>query len=290
MAKSYEWLNITWEKEDYLPAAYYKRLLKRYEIDGKEDVGIFGEYLKGISPPKNTLELGCGTGRATDYMQKAFPNARHTILDLSKTMIATVKEKYGVNNTQYVCDDSLRFMSECKDVYDFVVSLWSFSHSVHQTMERLYDDGKDFSSIKSTLRKFLTTNIEAGGQFYLIHFDSQSDEQRILLKQWSRVHPIYADYAEPSRSFKIITETLKEMTQEGLLRYSVEHFVGDPIPYEDEEEALEIFINFHLEGSLQGYPKMGEVIDEMSEYFSHHVNEDGKIAIRPAWYVIKIDL
>lgn len=290
MPKTADWLKMTWSKEDYLPAAYYKRLLKKYQIQGREDIETFGDYLASLPTPKYILELGCGTGRGTDVVQKAFPNSKHTLLDLSKTMIAAVKDKYSATESNFVCNDSLAYMAACREKFDFVYSLWSLSHSVHQTMERLLDSGQDFSSIESTIRKFLTQNIQPGGQFYLIHFDSQSDEQRILLKQWARVHPLYADYKEPSQSFKMLTQLLKKMEAEDLLKFEVSRCIGDPIVYESLEEALEVFINFHLEGVLQGYSCINEVIDDMTDYFSSYTGADGRISICPAWYVIKISL
>jgi SAM-dependent methyltransferase len=286
----YDWLSIAWDKQDYLPAEYYDRLLKRYARNGREDIELFAEYLADLSTPQSVLELGCGTGRATAVAQRVFPQARHTMLDLSSTMIAAVRSKFPGANSHYVCSDSLEFMRSCTYVYDLVYSLWSFSHSIHQTMERLYDQGRDNSSIATILRKFLINHIRPGGRFYILHFDSQSDEQRILLKQWARVHPIYADYAAPSRSYRLIMNVLEEMAIDGLLRYQLSHVRADPITYADENEALEIFVNFHLEGELRGYQRMDEVISELREYLAGFTEPNGQIAIRPAWYEIKIEL
>lgn len=285
----HEWLNYSWKKEDYLPSAYYDRLLKPYAAGGREDVELFAEYLQTLAPPGQVLEVGCGTGRATAHCHRAFPRAVHTLLDLSETMIAATRSKFPGATTRFICQDSLAYMRDCNSVYDLVYSLWSFSHSVHQTMERLHDEGGDFSSIEEVLRKFLRTNIRPGGSFYLLHFDSQSEEQTILLRQWAKIHPVYADHAAPSQSFRLVTRVLEQMSRQAFLRYQVEHVAGDPIIYSDLESALEIFVNFHLEGELRGAAWIAGALAEISEYLAGFTTAAGSISIRPAWYIIKID-
>lgn len=49
------------------------------------------ETIKG--KPQNILDLGCGTGSTTILLQKAFPNAKVTGLDLSPYMLAIAKRK-----------------------------------------------------------------------------------------------------------------------------------------------------------------------------------------------------
>ncbi len=166
---------------------------------------------------------------------------------------------------------------------------WSFSHSIHQTLEQIYDNNSDPCVIDNLIKRFLKVNLKPNGTFYLIHFDSQSEEQSILLKQWAKIHPLYKDHQQESHSFKIIKRTFETVQREGYLDFSIEHLPGKPIIYKTMNEALEVFINFHLEGALQRTKDetiIQSTIEELKEYFSMRQNDKGEIIIQPNCYIM----
>ena len=287
---NYLWLQKKWKEENYLPSQYYNKLLKPYIFGGLEDTAVFKNFLETLSACDNALELGCGTGRGSHTFRGEFPKSRFEMLDLSETMINCVKPRFDSSLTSFVCQDSLSYMSHTKNTYDLVFSLWSFSHSIHQTMEKLTDQRKGFESIEGIFETFLRNNIRSGGSFYLIHFDSQSEEQRILLKQWAKIHPLYSAYKEPSHSYKMIEKSLKKLSDQGYLEYDIQHLKGEPITYKNMDEALEIFINFHLEGALQRTNDTditNSVLEDLRTYFEDRQTTAGEIIIQPGCYIMK---
>lgn len=284
LLEKYPWLSITTTIEDYVDPTYYNRLLKPYRFNGKDDLAIFEDFLTGL--PKiipSALELGPGTGRVTDIATRNKDIGNLTLIDLSPVMISYLKSKlHNANNISFQISDSLTYLEKADGQYDLIYSLWSFSHSIHQLLSRT-DFEKARTYVLATLEKTLRDNLIPGGSFYLIHFDTDSEEQKILLRQWGRKYPFYnRENRNPSRTF--IEEALLRLEREGIIELSITHLKGDPITYESIDQALEIFLNFHLESHFNEQEYVDEIIDEMKQYFAQFTDENGVISIRPACY------
>ena len=139
--------------------------------------------------------------------------------------------------------------------------------------------------ISSVIKKFIRENIVKDGSFFLIHFDSLSQEQSILMRQWKRVFPAFANIEEQSPSKQIIDKTLLELDAKGEITLSINHLQGDAIHYKSEDEVLETFMNFHLETYFNNLPFTESVIDDIKEQISEYRNEDGSYDITPGCYV-----
>lgn len=289
--KSYPWLGITTTVEEYVEPTYYNRILKDYIFNGKSDLDYFKEWLEELNSPKKVLELGCGSGRATDILMKNIKNINLEqlyLLDLSEQMLEFTKNKFiNKNFINYIHSDSIKYMEESEKSYDAVYSLWSFSHSVHQWLTlKGYSEGREY--VKDILEKFIKENINNKGEFFLIHFDSKSDEQTILLKQWRKVFPIFNDLSEQSPSKLLIDEKLLELKNKSIIDFEVEGLLGEEIVYTSESEALEIFLNFHMESYFNEKEEVVEVIEDLKQYFNQFKDKDGKIKIRPGCFIYKI--
>lgn len=133
--------------------------------------------------------------------------------------------------------------------------------------------------------KFIRQNIAKHGSFFLIHFDSLSQEQSILMRQWKRVFPTFTNIDEQSPSKQVIDKTLLELDTKGEITLSINHLQGDAIHYESEDEVLETFMNFHLETYFNDSPLTENVIEDIKEQASKYRNEDGSYDITPGCYV-----
>ncbi len=294
MHKKYPWLKITTTVEDYLAPEYYDKLLKDYIFSGKTDLRLFKEYLESV-PSKHidALELGCGSGRATDIFLDHFKDEsnRLGLVDLSDKMLQFCKKKFkNFSNIEFFKSDSLEFLNKNNDKYDVIFSLWSFSHSVHQILIR---DGETLGKryIQETIQKMIKSNMNKGSSFFLIHFDSMSDEQRILMRQWKKVYKVYHDISIQSPSKLLIDETLQLLEKEGLIKLELKHYEGDDIVYSSLEEALEVFLNFHMESYFNESSMLPQVINELTNYFKKFTDKKGFIRIKPGcfiYYVTKI--
>ncbi|MDP2789397.1 MAG: class I SAM-dependent methyltransferase [bacterium] len=282
LLKQYPWLAKMNVVEDYIPPEYYQHLLKPYTFGGVSDLSLLEKFLYNKKPSR-ILELGCGSGRASGTAVSTIPTADYTFLDLSERMLEAAKQHLPAESS-FVISDAIEYMENAKDQYDLVYTLWSFSHSTHQHIHRLgIKKAEDY--ISSVIKKFIRENIVKDGSFFLIHFDSLSQEQSILMRQWKRVFPAFANIEEQSPSKQIIDKTLLELDAKGEITLSINHLQGDAIHYKSEDEVLETFMNFHLETYFNNLPFTESVIDDIKEQISEYRNEDGSYDITPGCYV-----
>jgi len=282
LLKEYPWLAKINTVEDYLPPEYYQHLLKPYTFGGVSDISLLENFLHNKKSSK-VLELGCGSGRVSDTAISIIPTADYTFSDLSGRMLEAAKQHLP-KNSAFVVSDAVEYMENTKDVYDLVYTLWSFSHSTHQHVHRLgIEKAEDY--ICSIIKKFVRENITRDGSFFLIHFDSLSQEQNILMRQWRRVFPAFANIEEQSPSKQIIDRTLLELDTKGEITLSINHLRGDAIHYRSENELLETFMNFHLETYFNNSSLNKSVIEDIKEQALKYRNEDGSYDITPGCYV-----
>ncbi len=282
LLKKYPWLAKMNTVEDYLPPEYYQRLLKPYTFGGVSDISLLKRFLRNKKPSK-VLELGCGSGRASDNVVSMMPTANYTFLDLSKRMLEAAKSHLP-KDSSFVVSDAVKYMENSEDHYDFVYTLWSFSHSTHQHIHRLgFKKAGDY--ISSIIKKFIRENIVNNGSFFLIHFDSLSQEQGILMRQWKRVFPTFVNINLQSPSKQIIDKTLLELDTKGEITLSINHLQGDAIHYKSKNEVLETFMNFHLETYFNNSPFTENVIDDIERQIAKYRNKDGSYSITPGCYV-----
>ena len=277
--------------EEYVEPIYYNKLLKDYTFLGKTDLQLFEEYLKTMSfrDKLNFVELGSGSGRATSIFLKSFNDKKFNLnlVDLSDRMLRFVQNNFKEKkNVTLIKSDIIRFLEKTNEKYDLVFSLWSFSHSVHQILTQKGKDGwKEY--IQKTIRKFIRENMKKGSEFFLIHFDSLSDEQKILMKQWRKVFPIFKDLQSQSPSKLLIDEIFQSLEEEGNINLDISHYVGEEIIYNSIDEALEIFLNFHMESYFNESPLLPQILTELKEYFKKF-DVGGSIRIKPGCFIYKI--
>ncbi len=289
LKQKYPWLRVRTTVEEYVAPDYYDKLLKEYVFDGKTDLGIFREFLTQVKPDHDlrVLELGCGPGRATDIALAELAGRVSSVqlVDLSNQMLGASERRFSMHpELRYFQDDSLHFLEKADGRYDIVFSLWSFSHSVHQVLSVMgMEEGERY--VEGVLRKFFTTNLAPGADFFLIHFDSCSDEQRILMRQWKKVFPIFADTEHQSPSQQLVSSTFRKLSEEGLVNFKEEHLVGEKIVYANLGEAMETFMNFHLESYFNDSPLLPEIIEELERYFLQYITPSGSIEIRPGCFI-----
>lgn len=291
MKTKYPWLKITTTVEEYINPSYYNRILKDYIFNNKSDLEHFLNWLKTTNTKgKNVLELGCGSGRVTDvFLSNNKLCNRLELLDLSTQMLAYCKEKYkDIERIKYIKSDSIEYLRNTKEKYDLVYSLWSFSHSVHQILhEKGLTDGKKY--VQEVIYKFIKENMNKNSNFFLIHFDSLSDEQKILIQQWKKVYKTFEQNDIQSPSLLIIEEILKKLQNENIIKLYKKHYIGKEITYMNEEEALEVFINFHMESYFNESNLLEEVIEELKEYFKKYTKPDGTISIKPGCFIYEVE-
>lgn len=288
-AAVFPWLQATTTVENYVDPRYYGRLLKPYAFAGRSDLELFDAFARSRGAVESALELGSGPGRVTDVFVAAHPSAPLTLVDLSPRMLNYTREKFaGRTAMKFANVDALQFLRETDARYDFAFTLWSFSHSVHQWVHRM---GIETATqiVFDILRKFLVENLTPGGAFFLMHFDSMSDEQRILMPQWGRVYEAFADNGTQSPSKRIVERALRRLDDECVIRLSSAHLRGDPIIYESEDQVLEIMLNFHLESYFNDRPERDDVLRDIRQRIVPFRQAGGSYAIAPGAYIFTLE-
>lgn len=278
--------------EHYMLPAYYNKLLKEYIFKRKSDLTLFREYLQTINLAQNSsvLELGCGSGRATAVALstiKAF--SLFDLVDLSPDMISHVTNRFKISRgIKIIQSDNINYLRDTKNKYDLVYSLWSLSHSIHQ---HLVNKGFKKGSIyvEKCITSFIKNNVNQGGKWFIIHFDSQSDEQKILMKQWSKNFLIFRQNNRQSPSKILIDKVLNSLNGTYITRLVVEHFTGDPIVYSSLNELLEIFLNFHMEMEYNRSRDIEGIIKEISQDVAIFSKSDGTYCIRPGCFIYSFE-
>ncbi len=268
---------------------YYDKLLKEYSFSGKTDLEIFIADLQDFSLKKdlNVLELGCGTGRGTEVILGNLDMHKLTLVDLSKDMIEKTKERFGkYRNVEYVQSDTLNYLKNTNDKFDLAFSLWSYSHSVYQLIERVGLE-KGLQEVRKIITKLFNENMKNGSRFFLIHSDWLSDEQKILIKQWGREVPNLYKYGKQGISKLTLDSVFEDLSKKRLINYTITHYQGDPIEYGSLEEALETFINFHLESYFNDTKYIYDVFSDLRDYLLKFQDKDGKVQVRPACFIYR---
>ncbi|MFZ2501021.1 MAG: class I SAM-dependent methyltransferase [Minisyncoccia bacterium] len=282
-------MKVTARVEDYVEPDYYDRLLKEYAFSGKTDLDLFGEFLTGLNKKTdvNVLELGSGTGRGTEVVLKEMSVREMTLVDLSQPMLAKSRERFSkYAHIEYQQSDTLDYLKNTKKSFDLIFSLWSYSHSVYQLIEKIgLENG--LREVKRIITKMFHENMRVGSSLFIIHSDWLSDEQQILVKQWGRDIPGLYKQGTQGLSKLALDSILEDLHNKGQVDYSVTPYVGDCIEYSSLEEALEVFINFHLESHFNNTEYIKEVFDDLREYLIKFQDSNGKVLVRPACFIYK---
>lgn len=285
---NYAFLEHSWKIEDYIPAEYYDRILKNYDFAGQSDLQILAAAAAEFNWPDcaKVLELGCGTGRATQVVLDARPGQSIDVLDLSPQMLAAAVARHGAHALRPIQSDAVDFMASVGEAYDFVYSLWSFSHSVHQ---HIIEDRAAY--VRSTVKSFLSNRLSSGGRFFLIHFDILSEEQRLTIPLWNRIHKDILRDNTQSQSLLLLQEVFEDLARDGVINFSLKHLIGDEVVFESITEAVEIYMNFHLEAQFNQLPReeIEQVIEHVAVSLQPHLRADGSVAVKPGCFVAALD-
>ncbi|MFA6072356.1 MAG: hypothetical protein WC810_27660, partial [Janthinobacterium sp.] len=143
--------------------------------------------------------------------------------------------------------------------------------------------------IADALTKTISENMKVGSKLFLIHFDSLSDEQRILIRQWKKVFPIFKNDTKQSPSKLIVDGILENLERKKIVKYNGKHYLGKPIHYPSLDKALEIFMNFHMESFFNESPQCKQVIKELMSYLHKFEKSDGSLDIKPGCYIYTLE-
>jgi hypothetical protein len=66
------------------------------------------------------------------------------------------------------------------------------------------------------------------------------------------------------------------------------HLVGLPIVFTGLDEALEYYLNFHMESVFNDSDELGEIVLELSADLLKYQQNDGTITIRPGCFIYKV--
>lgn len=282
------WLEQTTTLVEYVNPEYYDHILQPYVFEPGDDLDMLRTHVARLAarrPVQDVLELGVGTGRATDALLSVISPDSYEAVDLSSQMIEFCRTKYSGNNILRLHQsDSIQYLLDSERSFDFIFTLWSFSHSVHQNL-LFRDNGAQ--RVRHGIRRLVIDLLRPGGTLFLIHVDVLSDEQRILTRQWNRVAAVFTD-GEQSPSKMHIDAAIEEMASAGQVVAEIRHHVGKQIQYDSLESAMETFLNFHLECHFNDQPDLPVVFTEVQDYLQGFATADGTVRVAPGCFVYEL--
>ncbi len=123
-------LGNRWLSKDDV-AAGYDRLSGDYDANWLVNLKPVSDRLLAALPEdgvKDAIDLGCGTGYLTAALEKRFPGANITGVDISRGMLDEAEKI--CSRAELICADMLDFMQRhTSDSADLIVSGWAIGYS-----------------------------------------------------------------------------------------------------------------------------------------------------------------
>lgn len=94
------------------------KLMKTPSVE--PDVGMFLECFTSTFNPSNILEIGCGIGVSTRYMEKGAPDAQITAVDYNRGRLDYAEENINSEKVSFVYSDGIDFLINTKSEYDLI--------------------------------------------------------------------------------------------------------------------------------------------------------------------------
>jgi SAM-dependent methyltransferase len=283
---------------EYLSPEYYDRILKKYATHNglHEDLDLFSNFLNERPSCGSVLELGCGSGRATRIITDLNHYDQLTVTDLSRQMLNFVQSELGTKISEYEESDHIEFLQKTEKEFDTVISLWSLAHSVFPWYVKHGQDS--FKLIEAIITHFFVTNLKKNGRVFIIQTDGASEEQKLIKKSWLLGDSVlgkndlqskyYEDFQSPS--IRILDSVFSTLIEKGIFDPNgtiVQRILGNEIEYSSAEEALEIFMNFHLEGEFNGTEAFMPVYTFLENEFKRILEVKGKLTIGTGFWLYK---
>lgn len=112
-------------------------------VDGYEErMSVWGLAYKRFAQLlpagcRRVLDLGCGTGLELEEIYRLWPDIQVTGVDMCRTMLDKLVEKYGNQKVEIVCRDYFRYDMGSR-VWDAVISFESLHHFFPEKKIQLY--------------------------------------------------------------------------------------------------------------------------------------------------------
>ena len=230
-------------------ASSYNKISDRYEELFLNDMHqyndmILNKYLDLIES-KNSLEildLACGTGYNSNYLNSKLNNSNFTLVDISNEMIQKNKDMNNLNFSFYN-EDMLDFLlKEDSNKYDLIVCNWALK----------------YQSINKMLKECQRTLKKGGIIICLINkkqtlFEIREIYYDLLKNNISKINKLMLDLPNP-KSIKQFEKKFKKNEFETLDIFEDNHM----FVFDNHIEQIEFVINT---GALAGYDVMLDLHD-----------------------------
>lgn len=281
----------------YAQDGLYDRLLLPHAFDDGDDVDLVAGLMRrhfGEPAERGLLsiaEFGCGTGRVTAALA---PYALRLLgMDSSAAMTRAFAERYPSAATMTL--DTRVAVAELLDdglagSFDLIGAFWSLSYPLMDCLEELTANGitprtdqqearADAGRLVQDLLKLLAPQ----GRLFALFFDSETPEQRLVTRQWERLAPFPGTGRGYTR--QILLEELQDAESRGVgtlrfTRHAGTALAADAAAAHSWFETVHLKSHPHLIGNEQ-------VLAEVSDFVSDHLQPNGEVRIPCGVYVIE---
>lgn len=122
----------------------FNEVSEEYDGQRRKLIPCFEDFYRTLvtvaevtSSTPRILDIGAGTGLCSYFIQKKYPAAQLTLIDLSEKMLAVARKRFAHNPAvQYIVQDYTRY--NYPEQYDLVISALSIHHLTAGQKEILY--------------------------------------------------------------------------------------------------------------------------------------------------------
>jgi SAM-dependent methyltransferase len=273
--------------EGYRFADVYDDMLPPHYYDGQEDIHLFVPKLRSRfgAPARSlrVLDIGCGPGRMTSALAPYAAELHGA--DKSAGMIEQFRTRFPQART--TCADTEMLVDQLhtfgeEGTYDLIGAFWSLSYPLLECFEETTEDGViQVGDIHTGLHRAskiidqLVGLLAPGGSLFLLFFDADSAEQRLVTALWERVAP----FPGSGRGFtwELLRDGLMTAERGNRGQLFLERLPGAAVCR--DAEAAHRWFNV---GHLNSYAELvddPEVSALVSDFVLRHQREDGSVVL-----------
>lgn len=123
----------------------FNLIAEGYDSNRRKFIPCFDDFYKNttkfivsnIKKPKQTVDLGAGTGLLTDFWYQQCPNSKYVLVDIANEMLNVARKRFeGIENISYQTENYIQKLPDI--LFDTVISALSIHHLEDKDKKKLF--------------------------------------------------------------------------------------------------------------------------------------------------------
>ncbi len=123
----------------------FNLIAEEYDSNRRKFIPCFDDFYKNttkfivsnIKKPKQTVDLGAGTGLLTDFWYQQCPDSKYVLVDIANEMLNVARKRFeGIENISYQTENYIQRLPDI--LFDTVISALSIHHLEDKDKKKLF--------------------------------------------------------------------------------------------------------------------------------------------------------